>query len=178
MMIEQLPRLLMHSVSNQAPLPPPAPPHAGGRQKGGYILFETVIAMVVLSVGIVVINNAIRQAVITRGIARDYTQARFLLEQIVAEAELQPQLVESTQSGIFDGDLSRFSWTRAVTRVGLPAPPPLPDQPLAQPPKLPAPYMTKITATVSWTRSGQPYSATIETLWGPEKLWLPEEPKI
>jgi len=142
------------------------------KQRDGYILFETLIAIIVLSVGIVVTQNAIRQAAVVRSLSRDYTQVRFLLEQKLSELEMAPLLTESTSHGQFNGDNARFSWTYKISRVNLPQPTTslIPGTP---PPELPAAYMTKIQVSVSWTRSGQAYTETLETLWGPEKLWLP-----
>lgn len=73
------------------------------RARYGYIMVETVVAMGLLSTGMVVIHGAIRQTIIARGQAQDFTVARFLLEEIAAEKELQPELVEGSGQGNFPG---------------------------------------------------------------------------
>ena len=69
------------------------------RPNNGYILLESLVAMGILSVGVVVIQNALQQGLITRGQSQDYTQARFALERIVADRG--PQNVESLGVQLF-----------------------------------------------------------------------------
>jgi hypothetical protein len=47
----------------------------------GYILFEAVFSMALLSIAGLTFQSALRQAILTRT-SNDYTTARFLLEQI------------------------------------------------------------------------------------------------
>ena len=69
------------------------------RSKAGYILVETVVAMVVLSIGIMTIQSSLRQIIIASGQARDYTQARFLLEELVEKLLFEPEFtVEETDN--------------------------------------------------------------------------------
>ena len=146
-------------------------------RSAGYILFETMVAMVLLSVGLIGINRAMQETIVVRGQARDNTQARFLLDETIAMLELQPQLVEATSSGQFEGDYSRFSYKWEVSKVDVPEPPLPPDMPPEEVEKfkLSAPYLAKIEATVSWQRSGRKYEQTAQTLWTPEKLFIPKE---
>jgi hypothetical protein len=146
----------------------------GGRANG-YILLEAVVSMALLSVSVVGINASLRQAILVKGEAQDYTQARFILEQQIAKMELQVQLNAIENSGVCTGDLSRFSWRYKVSKIALPEPEiPADARPelLAQL-KLGAPYMAKLEATVTWSRSGVEHEETLETLWIPEKLWTP-----
>ncbi len=141
----------------------------------GYILIETVMAMAVLSVGIVAVQSGVRQTLIVRGQARDYTQARFLLEQLIAEIDLQPMHVESSKSGRFEGEHSRFKWRWEISKLDIPEPEPPPAAPMDELPELPVKYIVKVTATVSWERGGREFEETVQTLLGPERLFLPEE---
>ena len=131
--------------------------------------------MGLLSVSVIAINASLRQAILVKGEAQDYTQARFLLEQQIAKVELQRQLKECQNSGSYRGELARFRWRYKVSKIQLPEP----DLPADIPPerlkqlKLAAPYMAKIEATVTWSRAGVNHEETIETLWIPEKLWTP-----
>lgn len=152
---------------------------------GGYILVETAVALVLLSVGAMTIHRTIQEAIRTRGQAQDYTHARFLLTQVVAELEIQPELVEGSSQGQFSDEHSRFSWSYDVRRVNFPVP---------TAPIRPAPegkeqgqsikflegqnYLAYVQATVSWTRSGISFSESYETLLGPEKLWQPPRSTI
>jgi hypothetical protein len=147
------------------------------RRQDGYILFEAVVAMALLSIGIVGIQRAMQQAIITRGQARDYTQARFLLEEVMSWVELQPQLYTGKNAGRFEGDRSRFAWEWDITKIDFPEP----EIPADVPPQqrrrfqLRAPYLAKIKVTVSWKRRGHKYQESLETLWSPEKLFIPEQ---
>lgn len=145
----------------------------------GYILLEAVIAMALLSVGIIAIQGSLRQAVIVRGQATDYTQARFLLDEIMGKYELQPMLVEGSDSGVCKAPYSRFKWKSKVTKVEVPMPPIPPSIPpdKAEKLKLDAGYLAKIEATVTWQRNKRDFSERAETLWSPEKLFVPEEKK-
>ena len=150
-------------------------------QTRGYILIEAVMSMALLSLGLVAIQGAIRQTIIVRGQARDYTQARFLIEETLARLEIesndsgQPQLVEGSQSGDFEGDFSRFAWKWTISRAYVPPPPIPPDIPPeeAEAFRLSVNYVVKVEVTVSWKRGDNSYEETFETLWPPEKLWVP-----
>ncbi len=154
----------------------------------GYILVEAAVAMAVLSIGMLGIHGAMRETGITGAQARDFTQARFLLERLIVETELQPMLVEGTETGEFEGALSRFRWRRTISKVTAPPPPELlvkppwlgrrPGAPSGPPRRFGAmrsPYLGKISATVRWTRNGRPFERTVETLFSPEKLYVPPE---
>lgn len=148
-------------------------PRHNGRS-GGYILLEAVVSMAVLSVSVVGINASLKQAILVKGEAQDYTQARFILEEQIAKVEIQDPLTEVENSGRCEGDLSRFRWRYKVTKIALPQPE-MPAAPVEgrQPPKMSAPYMAKIEVTATWSRAGVEHKETIETLWIPEKLWTP-----
>ena len=140
----------------------------------GYMLMEAMCAMAVLSISMVAIHGALRQASITRAQARDYTEARFLLQDRMTELELQPALIEGNRSGAYDGELSRFSWETNVERVAitpprLDGPPPI-AAPGGPPLAKPIVEMGRLTVTVRWTRSGQSFSETVQTLVGSDRF--------
>lgn len=144
-------------------------------RRGGYILIEAVVSLGLLSVSVVAIQGSLRQAVLVKGEAQDYTMARFILEEQIAKVEQQRQLTEISNSGRGKGDLSRFRWTYKITKIPLPEPnipPHIPPEKLHLL-ELNAPYMAKIEATVAWTRAGVEHEEKLETLWIPEKLWTP-----
>ena len=148
------------------------------KASNGWILIETLVALVVLSIGIVAANRALGESLFTRAMAQDYTQARFFLEQVMSELELQPVLAEnSTGKGDFGKDFPRFNYKWAVTRYDLPVPR-IPPEILLNFPngvQLPVPYLGKISVTVSWTRREQTFTRTVETLIGPERLFVYEK---
>ena len=148
------------------------------RHLRGYILVETIVAMGLLSISMMVIQGAIRQAIITRGQAEDYTTARFLMEQVVAKIELQPQMKTSSDRGPFEGEHGRFSYEWELTKVEVPIPAFPDDMPTVQRKRLELmfkKYMGKLRVVIRWARAGQEFEAAGETLLAPEKLWLPPQ---
>jgi hypothetical protein len=137
-----------------------------------------MVALMVLSIGGVAVNRAMQEALVTRAMARDFTEARFLLEQVMSEMELQPILLDgSTKSGGFGDDRPRFSYRWDVSIVELPQPqlPPLATAIIVQPLELPVRYLGKIRATVTWTRAGRTFERTAETLVAPERIYTEED---
>jgi len=146
-------------------------------RKEGWVLIETLVALVLLSVGVLAINRALREAMETRAIARDFTTARFLLEERISELEMQPVLREGTVlAGDFGNEHERFSYTCSVTKVEVPRPeiPPDVQAVLLEPIELPEPYLGKISVTIKWTRAGRAFDATAETLVSSRKLQTKE----
>jgi hypothetical protein len=144
----------------------------------GYILIETAVALVLLSVGAFVVHRTVQEAIRTRGQAQDFTRARFLLEQRMSELLVQPVLAEKRSSGRFSGDDDRFTWTTDIRRVNVPVPrAPLRPRLNGPPPKFEFPetrdYLARVVVTVSWERSGVAFSESYETLLPPHRLWQP-----
>ncbi len=137
---------------------------------------ETMVAMAVLSIGIVTVNRALYQVLLTRAVAQDYTVARYFLEQTIAPYELQPILVETVDEGTFGEAYPRFRWDVRVDAIEVPLP--------ALPPELPEEmrealeadfrYMGRVTARVHWTRAGTHYRRTAVTLISADRIWIPE----
>ena len=50
----------------------------------GYILFEAVVSMAILSLSVVGIHRVMREAIITRGQSHDYTMAKFFAEEVMS----------------------------------------------------------------------------------------------
>ncbi len=145
-------------------------------RRQGYIFAETVVAMALLSMSALVIQGALRQAIITRGQAQDFNTARFLMERIASENALRFQQPEGSGSGIFDPPYERFSYEWELKRVEVP----LPEIPPFLPPEVVAnvlqnfkDYMGKLTVRIRWSRSGMDFERVGETLVRPELLWQP-----
>jgi len=136
----------------------------------GYILLESAVALVLLSIGTYAVHGTIQQAITARGQAQDYTQARFLLEGLVAEIEQQPEVPELQRKGQFPAPNDRFSWSYSVRRVNLPLPEPTP---LANGStvRYTTRYLGHVNARIEWERRGQPDSESFETLISSQKFW-------
>lgn len=143
---------------------------------GGWALVETIVALAVLSIGMLAVNRALSQGLLLRANARDYTVARFLGEARMNDLLLQPILVEGARgSGEFGDDHPGFTYAWTVRRVNLPQPRlprgiPIDIGRLARPVE----FIGKVRLTVSWTRRGSPHETVFETLIGPERLYTPE----
>ncbi len=147
-------------------------------RRAGYIFVETVVAMGVLSLSTLVIQGALRQAILTRAQVQDYTTARFLLEQVAGEQALLFQQPEGSGSGQCPEPYQDFSYEWKIERVDVP----LPERVASLPPEARVhfeenfvDYMGKLTVRVTWKRGGADFEALGETLLRPELLWLPEE---
>ena len=148
---------------------------------GGWVLIEALVAMVVLSVAVIALNRGFAEAVLTRAIARDYTQARFFLEQIVGELEIKPIHEDGAAGkGDFGKEHPRFSYSWTVKRENV-SPPTIPAtlppqmQAVAQNFLPPIEYLGKISVRVEWTRAGNSYSADVETTIAPNALRVQQE---
>lgn len=145
----------------------------------GYILVETIVSMGLLSVGMIAINGAVSQAIITRGQAQDYTIARFLMEQIDNEKEIEPSIEAGSGQGVFPGEYSRFSYEWRISPVTFP----MPQLPPDMHPELASDLndtlaklcrIGKLRIVIRWHRAGLDFEAVGETLLRPGQLWNPE----
>ncbi len=145
----------------------------------GYIMVETLVAMAVLSISAVAIQEAIHQAVIARGEAMDYTTARFLVEKVLADRMLVYEQPEGKGEGTFDAPFERFGYSWEVKRVEIPMPelPPTmtPDEMKLFQDRY-VKYMGKLSVKVTWSRAGNPFTAVAETLLPKEMVWMPTGP--
>lgn len=157
------------------------------RDKRGYLLVETVTAMALLSITIVSLHGAMRQAALTRAHAEDFTYARFLAEELMGQLDLRPELETGSQSGEYGGRFSRFVWAYEVSRVELEPPEMGPGSGWARSLdpevageefELPVSYLGKVRVEIYWTRLGQEFSYVVETLVSPDRLPPPEEEDI
>ncbi len=148
------------------------------KRSRGYLLLETMVAMALLSIAMLTIHAGMRQAFIALGESEDYTTARFLLQELMANIELQGEVVEGRDSGRFPGDLGRFRYEWSVRKIAI-TPPNLPSD---TPPEVLAvfrrqfkKYMGLVTVRVTWNRMGAKYVKEGQTLFSPETMWTPPE---
>ncbi|MCX8066060.1 MAG: hypothetical protein N3G21_12975 [Candidatus Hydrogenedentes bacterium] len=144
----------------------------------GYILFEVLFSLALLSIAGMTLQSALRQAILTRGQAEDYTTARFLLNKVISEIELRPQLVEEEKEGTFSSPYERFSYKWKISKLSVP----MPQLPSTLPPGMKESlesqfkdYMAKVDLSIIWHRAGMKFEIKTQTLYQPEKLWLPPE---
>jgi hypothetical protein len=151
-----------------------------GRAARGYILVESLVAMAVLSVSAVAIQEATRQAIIARGEAMDYTTARFLVEKVMADRMLVFEQPEGQGKGTFDAPFERFSYSWEVKRVEIPMPE-MPPFMLPEDVKFVRDnyikYIGKLGVKLAWSRAGVPFTVTAETLLKPSMVWMPPPPE-
>ncbi|HNZ49514.1 MAG TPA: hypothetical protein PLQ42_06295 [Candidatus Hydrogenedentes bacterium] len=144
----------------------------------GYIFVETVVAMGLLSLSAFVIQNALRQAMITRAQAQDITSARFLLEKISGERILLFQQPEGNGSGQCDPPFEKFRYEWSLERVDIPKPELPPGLSPEERDVLEDAYidfMGKLTVRILWQRGGADFEAVGESLVGSSILWTPED---
>ena len=147
-----------------------------GRPNRGYILVETMVAMGVLSISMLTIQQAVREAMLTRAMAEDLTTARFLMEEIMNGLILLPELEEGSSRGDFGAEFSRFSYAWQVSTAEVPRPELpefVPEQMRESLTRQYKGHIPKVTVTVTWTRLGQEREITAQTLRPPEQLWMP-----
>lgn len=148
-------------------------------RSGGYILLEALTALAVLSVSALAIHRATDTAILARAIARDYGEARLLLEGIEAECALQPRLSTGAwNEGAFLPPQDRFTWRWRVDPVELPPP----DWPVTLDPAQRATlerglqrHLGRLRIEIRWTRRGEPYQVDAETLLSAGRIWPPPE---
>lgn len=148
------------------------------RNRRGYILFETVVALGILSVSIYTIHAGMRQALMLRARAQDFTIAQFLLQHAMDTHLLQYELTEGRGEGTFPAPHNRYYYSWSIEPVEVPLPP-LPQQLTLEMSerfiKQYKRFMGRIRVTVTWRRHGIPYEITGETLISPEHFWQPPE---
>lgn len=147
------------------------------RRGRGYILVETIVAMAVLSVAILGVHRAISQALTARARTMDVTVARYLLEEVLGDLTLQPELTEGQGQGTFPAPHERFGYSWSIKRVDIPKPEITGNLPPAQREYierlLENSYVGKVQIKVAWERSGQRFEQAAETIIGPRQLWQP-----
>ncbi len=148
------------------------------RRNRGYILLEATVAMVILSLGAVTVHSVLRQGVLTRGQAQDYASAQFLMDELLSEVDLRPALQAESQQGVFDEYAGRFSYRYTIRKVAVPYPEPKSSRdPKKRPQGVPPEraFMVHVHADVQWTRGGEPFLVSRETLYGPDRYFQPSE---
>ena len=86
--------------------------------RNGFTLIEIMVAIVVLSIGLVGIGRAYMASIGALGIGRENTEAFCLLKQKMGEIEeraiKEEGLSTETSRGIFEGDYNNYEWTTDI----------------------------------------------------------------
>lgn len=140
-------------------------------RRSGYILIEALVAMGLLSVGMVAISNSLHQAYLTRAIGHDRTDARFLLEQVAGTVSLQTFIEPTKEQGVFpENPRFAYAYTIDFITVDIPTPDPgIRDRQVRQAVP-PVPFIPRLRVAVRWQRANARYEEVIETLLPPEKV--------
>ena len=108
-------------------------------------MIELLVAIVILSVGVVGVLRAFALATRYNYSAENETSAGFLAHDLLEETRSTGVLSEGIESGTFDGDQSRFAWTRSVRKTDK-------DQ------------LYEVSVTISWPESLRQRDLTLTTL--------------
>ena len=88
---------------------------------GGFTLPEVLIAVVILSIGIVSVLEAFNVSLAALGAARDALRSSMLIMQKMADIELPAmeagKLEEDYSTGVFDGDNVDYRWDCKITDI-------------------------------------------------------------
>ncbi|MCM8765676.1 MAG: hypothetical protein NC920_02370 [Candidatus Omnitrophica bacterium] len=89
----------------------------------GYILIETLISVVILSVGLTLVMNALGSEIHALRISKNYTHASILLEEKLAEIEKEGGIdlinrwKEGENTGDFKDEYANFHWKIFIQRL-------------------------------------------------------------
>lgn len=91
----------------------------------GFTLVELLVALVILSTGIVLVLQAFQSSLSALGAARDGLLSDMLVRQVLAEAEQEvrsrPAVTLASRAGRFVGEYADFAWQREVQTEPAPA---------------------------------------------------------
>ena len=119
--------------------------HPASTRSTGLSLIELLVAIVILSVGVVGVLRAFALATRYNYSAENQTAAGLLAHDMLEEIRADGALSEGLESGTFDGDQSRFAWTRSVRKAEK-------DR------------LYEVHVTVSWPESTRQRDLTLTTL--------------
>lgn len=121
----------------------------GRRRRGGFTLIETLAAGLILALSGAVLSTAVRQAVRSLALARDYQRAAELIDRTLTKIDLVGPArlsIEGPTGGVFRPPHERFTWqVRIDSRV--------------------EGHLYEVTVRVSWLApGGKMRSAQVQTL--------------
>ena len=149
----------------------------------GYILLETIVSTVILSIGLLTIHSAMQQTIMLRAQAQDIDHAEYLLKRLITEIEMRPLLeisnvrYQEVGSKLFpEFDMSdseeflRFKWRYSIEKdTKLPE---IEEFKLRgkEIERLSRKYLLRITVSVQWTRNNQIFEESLITYFNENRL--------
>jgi hypothetical protein len=90
--------------------------------RGGFLLLETLLSVVILAVGLTVVVRSFGSSIHALGTSGDYSRALVLLEERLWDLEAKGTIVPGVLTGKFTDEDQKFSWeveSLEVAEVGL-----------------------------------------------------------
>ena len=133
----------------------------GGRKtrRGGFTLMETLVAMMLLSISLVVVLQLFSGGIKSGRLADDYTRAVFFAREKMEEFLLKTGLEEGSYEGTFD---DVYGWKVEVTLVEE-------EEELGEKAKPPPVDLYNVSVSVVWMSGEREKSYRIDTLQIAEK---------
>lgn len=120
-------------------------------RRRGFSLLELVVAIAVLTVGMLGVLRAVSQGINASRAAADRTLGVELSEQKLTELVVNPELEPGVESGDFGELHPRFVWESTVEETELTG-------------------LYRVRVTVTWTSGAQEHSIDLETCYAPQAL--------
>lgn len=111
----------------------------------GFTLIETMVSLVVLSVGLVAVWNVLAMSSLAGQQDANTRVALMLADNMLTEMSLSPIKQLGRQQGRFDGPYQRYTWTSEVESS-------------------PVDGLTQVVVRVHWQQRGQQRTVTLATL--------------
>lgn len=110
----------------------------------GFLLFETLLAVLFLAVGLTVVLRSFGSSLDALGISADYTRALVLLEERAWELEAKGSIAPGISNGKFSEEHGNFQWEVSAS-------------------ELEEMGICETQLTVSWEQRGKPRAVSIVT---------------
>ncbi len=120
-------------------------------RRRGFSLLELVVAIAVLTVGMLGVLRAVSQGINASRAAADRTLGVELAEQKLTELVVNPELEPGVEAGDFGELQPRFGWESTVEETELSG-------------------LFRVRVTVTWTSGAQEHSVDLETCYAPQAL--------
>lgn len=124
-------------------------------KRSGFTLIEVMLAILILSIGLVVLVNSAGRCLAVIKAARYYEDARHLVARVALEVPIdREEFEEGTESGSFEGKYGEYRWQRSITAAGEE------DQGLFE-----------VRTRITWSeRSGDSHEEIVRLLYVPEAI--------
>jgi len=110
----------------------------------GFLLLETLLAILVLAVGLTLVLRSFGSSLDALGTSADYTKALLLLEERLWELETKGSIVPGTFTGEFSEEDGEFRWEVKASELA-------------------EMELCETQVTVSWEQRGRPRDVSIVT---------------